>query len=203
MKTAVVILNWNTKDFPKPKAPSDDIPLQWTNPDASEGYVTMPGTKESARQEGEGDRKFYTIRANNEEFQKFLDKEYEKLRSAQRESAAGQRGGRTEETIVPGSYRRAGRDDADSALRDMILAGTKDSDDLPAPLPSYRDQEPVAPAVRGGDMFDINYLDQTIKQISRNSIASDDHMNITKASSQYPVKIRRADSKVSGHVQAR
>ena len=50
---------------------------------------------------------------------------------------------------------------------------------------------------------DFTPFDQTIKQISRNSIASDDHMNITKASSQYPVKIRRADSKVSGHVQAR
>jgi len=50
---------------------------------------------------------------------------------------------------------------------------------------------------------DFTPFDQTIKQISRNSISSDDHMNITKASCQYPVKIRRADSKVSGHVQAR
>ena len=57
-----------------------------------------------------------------------------------------------------------------------------------------------------GEIFvndDFTPFDQTIKQISRDTKSSDDHRIVSKASSSYPVKIMRADSKVSGHVQAR
>ena len=109
-------INWNTKDFPKPKTTVEDAPMQWTNPDASEGYVTVPGTREPSRQDTGADRKFHTIRATNEEFQKLLDKEYERLKAVQKESsdrqetpAPGLRSARNEDFAIPGLFKKNDR----------------------------------------------------------------------------------------------
>ena len=77
-------INWNTKDFPKPKKEVRDVPLQWSNPDVSEGYVAVPG--EIQRPKAPEEKKVYSAKSGNEEFQKLLDREYERLKAIQRGS---------------------------------------------------------------------------------------------------------------------
>ena len=91
-------MKWNTRDFPTPQEPRD-IPMQWSSPDASEGYFSTPYPKPSAepsqyskpytkdpiaarvprQEEGRLPEKFNTFVSKNDEFQRLLDKEFERL----------------------------------------------------------------------------------------------------------------------------
>jgi len=65
-------IQWNTKDFPKPKD-IQDIPMRWSSPDASEGYFTAPTFTEKKAAEAEKAR---VAALSESEFFDDLDKEF-------------------------------------------------------------------------------------------------------------------------------
>lgn len=92
-------MRWNTKDFPQPRE-AQDIPMRWSSPDASEGYINTPYPKPQPprehyyepayekdpvaarvprQEEGRLPEKFNTFVSKNDEFQRLLDKEFERL----------------------------------------------------------------------------------------------------------------------------
>ena len=185
-------IKWNTRDFPKPRTQVEDVPLKWTNQDVSEGYVAVPENDQDQGSEIKQrlKEKSFTIRATNEEFQKLLDREYERLKAIQRGTAdepqeaekeilfhgfdkeeqgpaavehvqseeKPQEQYKREEIEVPGFFRREDQDKEEAASKEREAKAL----DQVLPQESNRSPEPSAP---GDNIFDINVLDYSIKQM--------------------------------------
>lgn len=194
---APVEMKWNTRDFPKPQREVADIRMQWSTPEVSEGYITVPDKPRrqfSANNEvdlpqapaepvspvmpvspaapvytdpdalrvprvedGRLPEKFYTFQTKNEEFQRLLDKEFERLKELQSQLPE------SKSFPLPG-MKPAAEDAPMDDFDKMLLDDTADSGLLP-PAESYKAAEPAAPAHLADDPFDIQTLEQSIQLI--------------------------------------
>ena len=179
-------MNWNTRDFPRPRTGSEDVPMKWTNPDVSEGFVSVPETGRKTETEPVKNEKYYTIRASADNFQKLLDREYERLKALQHEEPerpqqpAATTFFRGFESGAPGTENvgiaRPAKEHPSAAEKSQAFAipsflkkdENEEADEYLKKMILGR-EEPEAPQRRAAapqeDGFDIDMLDSSIRQM--------------------------------------
>lgn len=196
--------SWSSRVIPTPES-ERRVGGSWSSPDVSEGYVSVPESAPEKQPE-----RFYTFQAKNDEFQKLLDKEFERLRKIQEETNYVLPKDRVPEkqpeeqdfSVLPWLSESAAAEPAEEApaaepdfspivfddektdaqdiifkpdndaFERMLMEDTQDSDTLPKPETANLDAEPMAPIVKGGEDFDINMIEYSIRQIEEEEAAA-------------------------------
>lgn len=122
---------------------------------SAQGYSESQKTRVPRVEEGRLPENFYTFKAKNEEFQKLLDEQFERLHALQGEQPK-------EQTFFGGMSAASEAKSAD-AFEKMIMNGTKDKEQ--AAIPAFPDASPVAPKV--SEEFDIHTLEHSIQVIEK------------------------------------